>query len=244
MPPDLRGGERRARPSRKGGRAGRIGELRPNDFDFLIEKGAPAYTLAPTPDRVCVIACGALAREILDILAINRLEHVALTCLPAKLHNTPQKIVPEMARAIAEARVAGFTSVFCGYADCGTGGLLDALLEKEGVARLPGAHCYAFFSGAEAFTARGDLDMRSFFLTDFLARHFDALTFRPLGLDRHPELRDAYFGAYERVVFLSQAEDPDLLDRARAIAAKLGLEFEHRPTGYGDLSAAIADLRS
>lgn len=232
---------------RKGGRAARLTEARnktgPTAFQqsTLIEKGAANYTIEPSKERVCVIACGAIANEILDVVAINGLEHISLTCLPATYHNTPEKIVPAMEQAINDARKAGFGSVFCGYADCGTGGALDRLLERENVSRLPGAHCYSFFSGVEKFEANNDKDMRSFFLTDFLARHFDHLTWKPLGLDAHPELLATYFGAYEKVVFLSQQEDPELLERARKIAEKLNLSFEHRMTGYGDLKTSLID---
>ncbi len=190
---------------------------------------------------VLVLACGALAREIGALLAQQGLRHVTLRCLPAQWHNRPERIAPAVARELARARGV-FARVFVAYAECGTQGALDAVLAREGVARLPGPHCYAFFSGAEAFAARGDADMRSFFLTDFLARHFESLVFRPLGLDCHPELRDAYFGHYERVVHLAQTEDAALTQRARRAAARLGLGYERRFTGYGDLAAALRRL--
>lgn len=226
---------------RKGGRIERLGTAAAGT-DVPVGSDTPNYTAPASPERVCVIACGALAHEILDIVTTNRLDHIALTCLPAKLHNTPDKIVPAMKEAIEHARKAGFSRLFCGYADCGTGGALDRLLERENVRRLPGAHCYSFFSGVEKFESANDADMRSFFLTDFLARHFDALTWRPLGLDRHPELLSSYFGAYEKVVFLSQRNEPGLLHRAEEIARRLNLSFEHRKTGYGDLAPSLADI--
>lgn len=225
--------------TRKGGRAARL-EAK-SAAHPLVEKGAPNYTKPAAPERVCVIACGALSHEVLDIVRLNNLEHIALTCLPAKLHNDPDAIAPAVERAIRDARAAGFTKIFCGYADCGTGGHLDVVLEREGVPRLPGAHCYAFFSGVENFTASGDADMRCFFLTDFLARHFDGLTWGPLGLEKHPELLNIYFGHYEKVVYLSQKEDDELLARAEEISQRLGLGFEHRKTGYGDLQNALID---
>jgi len=230
---------------RKGGRTARLATISQSlaQDEQLIEKGAPNYTARPSPEQVCVIACGAIAHEILDIVRLNGLEHIALTCLPAKYHNTPEKIVPAMERAIHDARKAGFATIFCGYADCGTGGALDRLLTQENVARLPGAHCYAFFSGIENFERHHERDMRSFFLTDFLARHFDGLTWKPLGLERHPELLESYFGVYEKVVFLSQQDDPALLARAEEIAARLHLSFEHRKSGYGDLETALLAAR-
>lgn len=229
---------------RKGGRAARLNKvnrtsLQPN---ALINKGTANYTIKPSSKHVCIIACGAIAHEILDIIQMNDLEHISLTCLPAKYHNTPDKIVPAIEQAIIDARAAGFGKVFCGYADCGTGGALDRLLQRENVARLPGAHCYSFFSGVERFeNDDNNADLRSFFLTDFLARHFDGLTWKPLGLEENPELLEMYFGAYEKVVFLSQQDDPDLLERAKEIALKLELSFEHRKTGYGDLATSLSD---
>lgn len=191
--------------------------------------------------RQLILACGALAREILEIVEANGLSHVTLRCLPAGLHNTPDKIPEAVRTAIAEAR-SEFDDILVGYGDCGTGGQLDRLLAGEGIARLNGPHCYAFYSGVQAFLARGDADMRSFFLTDFLARQFDTLVIEGLGLDRHPELRDDYFGQYEKVVYLSQTRDPALLEAARRAADRLGLDFEHRPVGLGDLETEIVDF--
>lgn len=193
--------------------------------------------------RQLILACGALAREILEIVEANGLSHITLRCLPAGLHNTPDKIPEAVRTAITEAR-SEFDDILVGYADCGTGGQLDHLLAAEGIARLNGPHCYAVYSGVRAFLARGDADMRSFFLTDFLARQFDTLVIEGLGLDRHPELRDDYFGQYEKVVYLSQARDPALLETARHAAERLGLDFEHRPVGLGDLEMEIVDFAS
>lgn len=157
-----------------------------------------------------------------------------LRCLPALLHNRPERIAPEVAAAIAAARAEGYR-VFVAYAECGTGGALDRVLREAGVERLPGPHCYALYSGLDAFAGAGERDMRSFFLTDFLARQFDTLVIGPLGLDRHPELLGEYFGGYERVVYLAQSDDPVLEAAARRAAARLGLRFERRATGLGDL---------
>jgi hypothetical protein len=199
--------------------------------------------IQPKLKKVRIIACGAIAREIIAVLAANGMNHVELTCLPAQLHLYPEKIPAEVEREILEARAQGIENIFVGYADCGTGGLLDAVCEKHGVERIAGPHCYSFFLGNAEFEALGDETMRSFFLTDFLARQFDAFVTRPLGLDRHPELRDAYFGNYEKLVYLAQTDDPDLDARARAAADFLGLAYERKKTGYGDLSAAIAALK-
>ena len=193
--------------------------------------------------RTLIIACGALAREIAAVLTANGMEHVTLQCLPALLHNRPERIA-EAVRATIRAGRAGHGRIFVAYAECGTQGMLDRVLAEEAVERLPGAHCYAFYTGVEAFTAAGDADMRSFFLTDFLARQFEALVIVPLGLDLHPELRDAYFGQYERVVYLAQTEDAVLDAAARAAAARLGLAYERRFTGYGELATTLASLHT
>ena len=191
-------------------------------------------------ERVRVIACGALAREILAVLRADGLDHVELACLPADLHLRPERIPDAVEAAVAEARAAGAARVFVAYADCGTGGLLAARCAALGVEMIPGPHCYAFFDGVERFGARGDAEMRCFYLTDFLARQFDAFVWRPMGLDRAPELRDMLFGHYETLVHLAQTEDPELDRLAREAAARLGLRHERRVTGYGDLAAFLA----
>ncbi|MFO7856434.1 MAG: DUF1638 domain-containing protein [Paracoccaceae bacterium] len=191
-------------------------------------------------DRVRVIACGALAREILAVLRADGLGHVELACLPADLHLWPERIPDAVEAAVAEARQAGVARVYVAYADCGTGGLLAARCAALGVEMIPGPHCYAFFDGVERFEARGDAEMRCFYLTDFLARQFDAFVWRPMGLDRAPELRDVLFGGYETLVHLAQTEDPELDRLAREAAARLGLRHERRVTGYGDLAAFLA----
>lgn len=191
---------------------------------------------------VLIIACGALAREIGAITAVNNLNHVSLTCLPAILHNRPEKIPDAVRQAIREGRARGFERIAVAYADCGTGGYLDRVCEEEGVRRIAGPHCYAFFSGNDRFLARGDADMDAFFLTDFLARQFEVFVIEPLGLDRHPELRDSYFGAYKRLVYLVQVEDAAAEAKARAAARRLGLAFEKRITGYGDLADFVRNV--
>lgn len=188
-----------------------------------------------------MIACGALAREVQAALDLSRLDHIALTCLPAILHNRPEKI-PDAVRAAIRENRGRYQRIVVAYADCGTGGRLDRVCEEEGVARIAGPHCYAFYSGTQRFLAAGDADMDAFYLTDFLARQFDAFVIGPLGLDRHPELRDMYFGHYRRLIYLAQTEDDGLEGKARAAAERLGLAYEKRFTGLGDLQTFIAAL--
>ncbi|WP_103224534.1 DUF1638 domain-containing protein [Roseibium marinum] len=185
--------------------------------------------------RVLVIACGALAREIVAIRDINRLDHVDLTCLPAKLHNSPEKIPDEVRRVILANRDI-YSDILVAYGDCGTGGLLDRVLEETGARRIEGAHCYAFFSGPDAFDRMEEDQLGTFYLTDFLARHFQTMVIEPLGLDWHPDLRDMYFAHYTRVLYLAQTDDAALEDAARRAAERLSLPFEMRRTGYGLLA--------
>ena len=194
--------------------------------------------LTPDAPRVLIVGCGALAREL---VALTRdLPNVDITCLPATLHNRPGGI-PAAVRERVRRRRAGYDRVFIAYADCGTGGLLDrALADEPGIERLPGAHCYEFFAGREAFAQLAEDDPATFYLTDFLARNFDRLVIRGLGLDRHPELLTAYFGNYRRLVYLAQGDDPTLVRAARRAARRLGLRFELRRTGYGDLATTLA----
>ena len=198
--------------------------------------------------RPLVLACGALAGDLRAVLAAGGLDaHVDVEYLPANLHNRPDTIATAL-RPRLRAAIDGGRPVFVAYADCGTAGGLDSLLrEFPGVQRLPGAHCYEVFAGSERFEAMHHEELGTFFLTDFLAKHFDALVWCGLGLDRHPELRDTYFANYRRVVLLSQDPGPDLVARARAAAVRLGLPFVHYPTGRDGLRApvlAFADHRT
>ncbi|HET9613208.1 MAG TPA: DUF1638 domain-containing protein [Candidatus Limnocylindrales bacterium] len=162
-----------------------------------------------------------------------------VACLAPDLHNRPDGIPAAVRRRIHEARSNGYERIFVAYADCGTGGLLDPVLADEGVERLPGAHCYEVFAGSADFARMAEAEPGTFWLTDFLARNFERLVIRGLGIDRHPELDAVYFAHYARVVYLSQTDDPELLAAARRAAARLGLAFEHRRTGIGHLAQPI-----
>lgn len=192
--------------------------------------------MADHTDRVRVIACGMLAREVLAVKDRLGLDHLDLTCLPAEYHFHPDRIAPAMDAAIEEARSEGYRHIVIGYADCGTGGQLDKVCQKHGVERIAGPHCFAFYQGLENFEAAGEDDMTSFYMTDFLCRHFETFFIRPLGLDRHPELAADYFAHYEKLVYLAQTDDRQLDRVAEEAASMLGLAYERRPTGYGDLS--------
>jgi hypothetical protein len=186
--------------------------------------------------RLLVLACGALAREILALIRMNGWTHVDLHCLPAILHNYPDRIAGAVEEAVTVRR-GGYEKVFVAYADCGTGGDLQKTCDRLGVEMIRGPHCYAFFEGVDAFAARGEVF--SFYLTDFLVRQFDTFIWRGLKMDRHPELRDMYFGHYTTLVYLAQTEEPELTRQAEAAADKLGLAFERRHTGFGELATAL-----
>ena len=202
--------------------------MQPSDA-LLTRQG---FTPEKTGGRILLVACGALAREILELIRLNHWQHMDLQCLPAILHNSPEKITPAV-RDIVNAKRSDYETIFVVYADCGTGGLLKAACDELGVEMIEGPHCYSFFEGNEAFAKKEEAT--AFYLTDFLARQFDAFVWKPLGLDRHPELRDMYFGNYEKLVYQAQTDDPELTRTARACADRLGLSFERRLTGYGEL---------
>ncbi len=188
--------------------------------------------------EVLVLACGAIAREVLAVIELNGWENVTVRCLPAKLHSRPELIAPAVDAKLHEI-ASRYERVFVAYADCGTGGALDEVLQRHDVERLPGDHCYGFLTGNAAWEELHDAEPATFYLTDFLARHFEAIVVRGLGLDRHPELLSQYFGNYRRVLYLAQTDDENLRARARAAAERLGLEYEERRTGYGDLLPSL-----
>lgn len=200
----------------------------------LTAQGLAPQARAP----LLLIACGALAREILALIEANGWEHMALTCLPAILHNQPEAIPDAVEAAVKKHRDA-YERIFVVYADCGTGGLLARRCAELGVEMVPGPHCYSFFEGNAAFAAHED-EITAFYLTDFLVRQFDAFVTRPLKFDKHPELKEMYFGHYEKLVYQAQTDDPELTRLARKHAETLGLTFERRFTGYGDLGTALA----
>lgn len=204
----------------------------------LTEQGLP---LAKPKGRILLIACGALAREILDLKAANGWTHLDLTCLPAKLHLYPEKITDAVRETVARYR-ADYDDIFVVYADCGTGGLLQAACAEMGVQMVSGPHCYSFFEGNDRFAKMAETEITTFYLTDFLVRQFDAFIMKPMGLDKHPQLRDMYFGNYEKLVYQAQTDDDALTGKARKCAATLGLAFERRFTGYGDLKTSLETL--
>jgi hypothetical protein len=185
-----------------------------------------------------IIACGALAREVMALCRANGWEQLRVRCLPPELHNRPQ-LIPAAVRDLIRSERRRYRSIFVAYGDCGTGGLLDQVLREEGVERIAGAHCYEFFATAAVFAGLTDAEVGTFYLTDFLLRHFDRLVWCGLGLDRHPQLLPSYFGHYRKLVYLAQAPGTGSQAQAQAIAARLGLAFEYRHTGYGTLERSL-----
>ncbi len=196
--------------------------------------------LAPSGrGSILLLACGALAREILALKAANGWAHMDLMCLPANLHLWPDRIPDAVEKAVRAYRDR-YAEIFVVYADCGTGGLLQARCAALGVEMVAGPHCYAFFEGVEAFAAKAEDEITAFYLTDFLVRQFDAFVWKPMGFDRHPELIPMMFGNYTRLIYQAQTDDPALDAKARDCAARLGLAYERRFTGYGDLETVLA----
>ena len=194
----------------------------------------PAAQTSP----ILIIACGALAQEIVQLKKLNGWNHLHLKCLDAELHNRPHLIAGKLREKIAQHRNE-YNNIFVAYADCGSGGEIDRVLEDENIERLPGAHCYSFFAGEQRFKEISEQELGSFYLTDFLAKHFERLVIRGLKLDQYPELRNQYFGNYTRVVYLSQEDNPSVRSLAKNAALFLGLDFEHEHCGYGDLQTGL-----
>ena len=188
--------------------------------------------------RCLIIACGALAREIVALRKLNDWPYMDVQCLPAELHNRPEKI-PAAVKAKIQANRSDYSSIFVAYGDCGTGGLLDKVLQDEQVERISGAHCYEFFAGSEAFEALTEKELGTFYLTDFLLEHFERLVVRGLGLDRHPSLLATLFGNYRKLVYLAQVPDAGRMAAARSAAERLGLTFDYLVTGYGGLEHSL-----
>ncbi|MEM0976676.1 MAG: DUF1638 domain-containing protein [Pseudomonadota bacterium] len=207
----------------------------PSDHD-LTENGMDASQKG----RVLLLACGALAHEILAIIRVNGWKHLDLKCLPAKLHLYPDQI-PDAVEEAVRKHSADYQSISVVYADCGTGGLLETRCKELGVTMIEGPHCYSFFEGNDVFAARAEDEFTALYLTDFLVRQFDAFLWKPMGLDRHPELLPMYFGNYTKLVYQAQTDNPDLTAKAKMSADRLGLDFERRYTGYGDLEVFITN---
>ncbi len=190
------------------------------------------------PEPILVIACGALAKEIDALKRSYGWHHLHMQCIDARLHLRPA-LIPDRLREKIRQNKGKYEKIFVAYADCGTAGGIDRVLEEENVERLPGAHCYQFFAGTERFSALSENEPATFYLTDFLARHFERLVIRPLKIDTHPELRNAYFGNYRQLVFLSQTSDKEIFQAAESVAESLGLEFRHVHAGYGELETNL-----
>lgn len=209
------------------------------DDETLTTEGA-AFTGA---GRVLLIACGALAHEVLALKRLNAWDHLDLQCLPANLHLYPDRITDAVALTV-ERHKESYERIFILYADCGTGGLLQEKCKELGVEMLAGPHCYSFFEGNARFAAIAETEFTALYLTDFLVRQFDAFVWKPMGLDRYPHLRDAYFANYTKLVYQAQTDDPALDAKAQSCAARLGLAYERRFTGYGDLATTLERVAS
>ena len=192
---------------------------------------------------VNIIACGALANELLALKALNNWDHFEITCLPAKYHSTPA-VIPDAVRSkITQIRSQNSTAeILIAYGDCGTGGLLDTVLEETNTTRLPGAHCYQFFAGENRFNDLHEAELGTFYLTDFLTQHFDTYVWKTLGLDRKPELLEMYFGNYKKLIYLAQTDNEELTLKGQDCADRLGLAYERIFTGYGEMETTLEKI--
>ncbi len=195
-----------------------------------------------TTQSTLVIACGALAHELVEVLKANQWSHIDVQCLPAHWHNTPDKIAPGVEQKIIENKTE-FNNIIVAYGDCGTGGRLDKVLDKHNVKRLPGDHCYAFFAGEKPFNQFADDELGTFYLTDYLAWHFDKLILDTLGIKKHPELRDMYFGNYTRMLYLAQSDDPARLSDAQRAADSIGLPLHVYATGLSPFEHSLKGIK-
>lgn len=193
-------------------------------------------------EKIRIIACGMIAREVLAVNEQLGADHIDLKCLPAEFHHHPEKIAPALDIAIEKAKQEKFKNIFVGYADCGSGGEIDKICQKHKVERIDGPHCFSFYIGNEDFAAQDGEHITTFFITDFLARHFETFMVKPLGMDKHPELKQMYFGNYTTALYIAQTEDPELEEKAKKAAEFLGLKYEYKYTGFGDLTPAISNL--
>ena len=191
---------------------------------------------------VNVIACGALANELVALKTLNNWDHFNIDCLPAKYHSTPELIPDAVRKKIQSIHSKNDGQILVAYGDCGTGGLLDVVLEESGATRLPGAHCYQFFAGHDVFNDLHEAELGTFYLTDFLAQHFETYVWKALGLDRKPELLEMYFGNYKKVVYLAQTENHELNQKAEECAKRLGLNYERIFTGYGEMETELQTI--
>ncbi len=221
-----------------------MNDCTPIEGEVSHAKGVPANKkpLLGNNKPFGIVACGALAREIEEIAKLNRLQNIEIRYLPAKLHNSPNLIPQEVEKAL-EKLAGKCGQLFVAYGDCGTVGALDVVIKKFGATRLEGSHCYAFYAGVKDFEKLHDDEPGTFYLTDYLARQFDNLVYRPLGLDRHPQLLSEYFGNYTRLLYLSQSNDEKLDAKARDAAKRLNLRFEKIHTGFGSLEPAILTIK-
>ncbi len=203
--------------------------------DFCVEN------IMPKNSKVLIIACGALAREIISLIKLNNWQHISLTCLPANYHLYPEKITGAVEAAVLKYK-SDYKSIFIAYADCGTGGLLESKCKELGVEMIKGPHCYSFFEGNDKFSNNSENEITAFYLTDFLVNQFEAFVWKPMGLDKHPELIEMYFGNYTKLIYQAQTNNSKLDKKAKEISNKMNLPLERRFTGYGDLEAALSIL--
>ena len=190
--------------------------------------------------RLLVIGCGALAEELSALKRANQWTALDIKCLDAALHNRPERIADRLESVLAQHH-GEYTNIFIAYADCGTGGAVDRVARQFNAQRLPGAHCYEFYATSPVFEALAEAEPGTFYLTDFLARHFDRLVIEEMKLDEHPELEEMLFGRYRKVVYLAQVDSSELLHQAERAAMRLKLPLEVVTTGYGLLAKTVEE---
>lgn len=237
--PKEEGSPRRRRAGGREGRAQRADEKRRPVPTIEAREGAAGFQ---HPDKPLLIICGAIGSETKAVLAASGMQDaVEITALPAIWHNFPEKIPGGVeAKALQARKDRADRPIFVGYADCGTGGMLDEVCDRLGLHRMAGPHCYSFFAGEQRFNQMAEEELGTFYLTDFLARHFDTFIWEGMGLANNPEMIEGMFGGYTKLTFLAQTENAELTAMAEEAAGKLGLRFERVFTGYGELGEFVA----
>jgi len=190
-----------------------------------------------------VLGCGALVYDLLRLIKQNPSfsDKVNLQCLPAGWHNTPQLIAPGVEDYLSK-NAHLYEDVYIAYADCGTGGALDRVINKYDAKRINGAHCYEFFAGKDVFEKLSEEEIGTFYLTDYLVKNFNRIMIKGLGLDKHPELFEIYFEHYKKLVYLAQTENEQWKKDAEQYAKDFGFEYEYRLVGTGSLDSVFEEI--
>ncbi len=188
--------------------------------------------------QVAFLACGAVAQDTAALVEQHGWD-ADVHGISSDLHMTPLEIGPAVEEKL-KVLVGRYDRVIVVYGDCGTGGRLDAVLDRYPAVRPAGVHCFQWYAG-EVYRRFED-DIGIYFLTDWLVTNWDRAVIKGLGLDRFPWLRETYFGNLTRVLFVRQHPDPGREAKAREIAAYMDLPLEIHDLGIEPLDDLLSPL--